>query len=102
MAKQLTYDNWMSALDKVAVTARKENWSYGDSHGWPPCSDHIISCDRHPARALYDMGYTDQPRIPGSTSGITVNNVNTYLPKYGFVKITNPKDIKKGAIVCVG
>ena len=102
MALKLTYDNFIPAVRKVYTMAHNGHWRYGDSHGWPPCSDGIIACDRLIARALWDMGYTDQPRIPGSTAGVTVNNVNTYLPKYGFVKTTKISEIKRGAVVCVG
>lgn len=102
MALQLTYDNFIGHVGQVYIMAHNNHWKYGDSHGWPPCSDGVIACDRLIARALWNMGYTDQPRIPNSTAGVTVNNVNTYLPKYGFVKTTKISEIKRGAVVCVG
>lgn len=86
---------------KVAQMAQKNNWHYGDSHGWPPCSDGYISCDRLIARALYDLGLTDQPRIPNSTSGLTVVNMMTYLPAKGFKTIKNIADILPGDIILV-
>lgn len=102
VAKEINNESFLAAIKAVYTTAHNNNYKYGDSHAWPPTTDKIISCDRLPAKALYDMGYTDQPRIPGSTSGITVNNMDTYLPKYGFKKTTNKADIKPGAIVGVG
>jgi len=48
------------------------------------------------------MGYTDQPVSTTTTSGITVFNVGTYLPKYGFIKTTSKAAIRPGAVICVG
>ena len=86
-------------LDKVADVAewaRKNNLKYGDSRSQVPCDDGKISCDRLVARALYELGYTDQP-----VGGITCGHVESYLPSYGFTKVTKTKDIKPGAVVAV-
>lgn len=87
---------FLSAVNSVAVTARKNGWTYGDSHATPPCSDKIISCDRLEARALYDLGYTDQ-RQGGETCG----TFPTWLPTHGWKKVTKKSEIKPGAIVAV-
>ena len=103
MAKQqITNKTFLAAVRNSYLKAHNGNYRYGDSHGWPPTSDGVTSCDRLVADALYNMGYTDQPRIANSTSGITVNNVDTYLPRYGFKKITNKANIKPGAVIGVG
>lgn len=87
---------FLAAVKSVAVTARKNGWTYGDSHATPPCSDKIISCDRLEARALYDLGYTDQ-RQGGETCG----TFPTWLPAHGWKKVTKKSEIKPGAIVAV-
>ena len=102
VAKQINTTSFINAIKTSYLTAHNGNYSYGDSYGWPPTSDKVTSCDRLIAKALYDMGYTNQPRIPDSTSGITVNNIDLYLPKYGFKKTTNKSEIKPGAVIAVG
>lgn len=87
---------FLAAVKNVADTARKNGWTYGDSHATPPCSDKIISCDRLEARALYDLGYTDQ-RQGGETCG----TFPTWLPAHGWKKVTKKSEIKSGAIVAV-
>ena len=88
---------FLQSVKNVAATAKKNNWTYGNSLVNPPCSDKIISCDRLIARALYDLGYTDQPK-----GGITCGHIPTYLPKWGWTKVTDKKSIKPGAVVAVG
>ena len=89
-------DKFLAACKSVADTARIEKWTYGDSHATPPCADHVISCDRLPSRANYDLGYTDQ-RQGGETCG----TLPDWLPKHGWTKITDKKKIVSGAIVAV-
>jgi len=102
MATALTYSNFIAAIKSVYNTAHNNGYRYGDSHATPPCADGFISCDRLIARALWNMGYTDQPVSTTTTSGITVFNVGTYLPKYGFIKTTSKAAIRPGAVICVG
>lgn len=94
MAIYFTPNRFINAVSNVYRMAYADGWTYGDSHALPPCSDRIISCDRLVARALWDLGLTDQPR-----GGITVINMESYLLKWGFKKITNAGDLLRGDIV---
>ncbi len=93
-------ENLITALDlrqacnAVCNEARTGGWTYGDSKTLPPCADKIISCDRMIARALYNLGYTNQPK-----GGITVLNMETYLMSWGFSKITDANKLTHGDIV---
>ena len=89
-------DKFLAACKNVADTARIEKWTYGDSHTTQPCADHVISCDRLPSRANYDLGYTDQ-RQGGETCG----TLPDWLPAHGWKKVTKKSEIKPGAIVAV-
>ncbi len=86
---------FLKAVKKVADKARKSGWYYGDSHSTPPCDDKKISCDRIIARALYDLGYTEQPG-----GGITIHNMAPYLAGWGFVSVAKSK-ILPGAVVAI-
>ena len=78
----------------VYEMAHNGHYRYGDSHTLPPCTDGIISCDRLIARALWNLGYTSQPQ-----GGITVINMEQYLLRWGFTKITNINALKAGDVV---
>lgn len=84
----------ISSAAAVCERARREHWVYGDSHSLPPCEDHVISCDRMIARALWNLSYTKQP-----VGGITVLNMEKYLLSWGFSKITDPNRLRAGDIV---
>lgn len=84
----------VSASKAVYEMAHNLHFKYGDSKSLPPCDDHIISCDRLAARALWDLGYQNQPR-----GGITVMNMEQYLLSWGFQKIGPGKGLKAGDIV---
>lgn len=88
---------FLNAVKNVATMAKDNGWVYGDSHSVPPCDDKKISCDRIASRALYDLGYTDQPK-----GGIVCNQFPTYLSNWGFIETKNKSEIKAGAIVVVG
>ena len=88
---------FLNAVKAVADQARTEKWTYGNSTSTPPCSDKKISCDRLIARALYNLGYTDQPK-GGIVCG---NSIDEHLQKWGFTKVTNKSKIKAGAVVAV-
>lgn len=95
-----TASSLIAAVAAVYAMAYKGRYRYGDSHGNPPCSDGVISCDRLIARALYNLGYTDQPKgASNKSSGITVINMESYLLKWGFTKITDQTKLKPGDIV---
>ena len=93
----LTPKKFIEAVKKVCQTAREKHYRYGDSHAMPPTTDGVISCDRMIAKALWDLGYTDQPSKP--TCGLTVINMEDYLTKRGWKKITKASDLKAGDIV---
>lgn len=84
----------LKAVGDVYKMAHNGRYKYGDSHAMPPCSDGLISCDRLVARALYNLGYVNQP-----AGGITVINGMGFLVKWGFRKITSIYDLKAGDIV---
>lgn len=88
---------FLNAIKAVADQARSEKWTYGNSTSTPPCADKKISCDRLIARALYNLGYTDQPK-----GGIVCGkSIDEHLQKWGFTKVTDKSKIKSGAVVAV-
>lgn len=88
----------LNAVAAVCHQAKVEGWRYGDSHTFPPCADHFISCDRLIARALWNLGLTDQPKL-GSTCGITVINMDEWMRAHGAAVITDKAKVKKGDFV---
>ena len=70
----------------------------GKNDDAPPCGDTVryISCDRLCARALWDLGFTDQ-----GTGGFVCGNAEDYLSSHGFVKSTSFSDIGYGSIILV-
>ena len=95
-ADEITVDKFLASCKKVMDTARKNKYKYGNSTAINPTTDGLISCDRLIAKALYDLGFTDQRK-----GGETCGTLDSYLRKHGFIRSTNYKDIKKGAIVLV-
>ena len=95
-ASDITVQQFLTSCKNVMNTARANGYHYGDSHSTPPCKDKTISCDRLIARALYDLGFTDQ-RQGGETCG-TLDN---WLKAHGFKRSTKAADIKKGSILLV-
>lgn len=92
--KNITVDKFIDAIDKVYKTAHDAKYSYGDSKSIPPTSDCKISCDRIIAKAMYDLGFTDQP-----DGGITVGNMESYLTKWGLTKNTSQSKVQRGDII---
>ena len=90
----ITVATFIGAIDAVYQTAHKGNYSYGNSLATPPTSDKIISCDRLIAKAMYDLGFTDQPK-----GGITVGHMETYLTKWVLKNVTDQSKIKGGDII---
>lgn len=89
-------DSFMNAVKNTVSHAKANNYHYGDSHGTPPTSDGLISCDRLASKALWDIGYTDQ-----RTGGEVVSTLDSYLTSHGWSKSTNINDCKYGSIVLV-
>lgn len=95
-ASEITKADFIKAVAAVARYARVNNYTYGDSRTEIPTQDKKISCDRLIARALWDLGFRDQP-----VGGITVGSMISYLRAHGFTESTNPADIGYGSIVIV-
>lgn len=83
---------FLKSVKQVYEMAYNGDYVYGNSKSVPPCADGIISGDRMISRALWDMGYTDQP-----TGGET--DLSTYLPAHGFDVITDKSQLRAGDIV---
>ncbi len=99
-----TVDEFFAAVKDVADTvyAHRSEYVYGHSTTTPPCereaSDGMkhISCDRLIAKALYNLGVTDQK--PG---GITIWDTD-FLEAHGFKKIENQSEVQHGDIIVQG
>lgn len=89
-------NSYMEAVKNTVLTAKNMNYHYGDSRSTPPTTDHLISCDRLEAKALWDIGYTDQ-----RSGGEVVSTLDSYLTSHGWTKSTNINDCKYGSIVLV-
>lgn len=96
----IDYEDGMNANQLIQATkavyemAHNRKFRYGDSHSTPPCDDGVISCDRLVARALWNLGFQDQPG-----GGITTVNGMGYLERWGLQKITDINKLKAGDIV---
>ena len=94
---KITRTAFLSEVAETATEAREKRWKYGNSQTLPPCLDGIISCDRLASRAIYKLGATDQPR-----GGCNSAQLANYLPKVGFTKTTDRRQLKAGDVVMVG
>ncbi len=98
-AKDISCDQLVAAVIRVQQTAKNNRYTYGDSHAIPPTADHVISCDRLIAKALWDLGFQDQPVSVRTTSGMTIFNMTEYLTKHGWIQSKSKNDIRYGSIV---
>ena len=96
---ELQAETFIEAIRAVYEAANTNHYKYGDSHGTPPTSDGVISCDRLIAKALWDLGYTDQPTSTTTTSGLTIHNMPAWLTEHGWARSTKASDIRYGSIV---
>lgn len=87
-------DEFLEAVENVYHMAHDNGYTYGNSQTSPPCEDGIISCDRLIARALWDLGMTDQPQ-----GGMTLGNEVEYLTSHGFELVINQRNLQRGDIV---
>ena len=55
-------EEFVASVASVYQMAHDNGYEYGNSNSLPPCDDGFIACDRLIARALWDLGYTDQPQ----------------------------------------
>lgn len=95
-AKDITVKQLLSAVKATQEYARTHGYKYGDSHATPPTTDKIISCDRLIAKALYDLGFTDQPK-----GGMVCGMAESYLTSHGFEVARSVNDVKAGSILLV-
>lgn len=93
---RITVDEFLNSCQRVVDTARTYGYVYGSSTAVDPTTDGKISCDRLIAKALYDLGYTDQP-----AGGITCGNADEYLYAWGFERSTDMSAIRRGSILLV-
>lgn len=90
-------EEFITQVDAVYKMAYNNGYSYGDSHSTPPSNDGVISCDRLIARALWNIGYTDQVDGGFGTDG----DMEKYLESHNFIKITDINSLQRGDIVVV-
>ena len=93
----ITKRQFVEAVEGVTVEARENNYHYGDSDATPPTTDGFISCDRLVAKALWNLGYTDQ--TPGGFA-LGHEDMFYYLREHGFVESQDINDVGYGSIVC--
>ena len=89
----ITADMLVERADTIMNYAQNNGWTYGDSHGTPPGSDKLISCDRLIDIDLYTLGFTLQP-AGGHTTGMF-----PWLRRLGFKESHSLSAIKRGSIV---
>lgn len=89
-----TTEEFLAEIAAVYQIAHDNGYIYGDSKTMPPCEDGIISCDRLIARALWNLGMTDQPE-----NGMNVGNEVAYLTTHGFALVMDQSQLKPGDIV---
>ena len=81
-SKAFTTEEFLDSVKKVYQKAHDEHFKYGHSTTLPPCEDSHISCDRLVARALWNLGFEDQPPC-----GMTIGTEDEYLTSHGFENI---------------
>lgn len=91
---EFTSEEFLAEIEAVYRTAHDNGYVYGDSQTMPPCEDGIISCDRLIARALWNLGMTDQP-----DKGMNVGKEVWYLTTHGFELVTDQSLLQSGDIV---
>lgn len=99
-----TTEEFLAEVKKVAdmVYQNRNIFRYGNSVTTPPCEFQdgtangypgenlrFISCDRLVAKALYNLGVTDQ-----KAGGITVSDTQ-FLEEHGFRRIDNQSDVER-------
>ncbi len=84
---------------EVTDYCRENGFKYGDAPTNPAMNHRAkkVSCDRFVAWALYNVGFTDQPR----TQGVVVSAMAAWCEKNGFERIDNQADLQPGDVVLV-
>ena len=88
----------VGAVAAVYRMAHDRNFQYGNSVSIPPCEDGFISCERLIARALWDLGITDQPR-GGVQMYMEGTDEEGWFTRHGFVKVNDPSLLQRGDIL---
>lgn len=95
----ISAEEFLQAVRDVAaeVYQNRTQYIYGHSTTIPPCELEAdgkkhISCDRIASRALYNLGFTDQP-----AGGITclMPGVENWLEAHGFVRINDQSQLQR-------
>lgn len=96
--ENFTVDQWITAVKAVYLMAHNNGYTYGDSTTTPPCAppQKLISCDRLEARALWDLGLTDQRK-----GGEVCSTFPAWFEKHGAKKITDRNQLQGGDIIFV-
>ena len=89
-----TADELLAEVDRVSAMARESGYVYGNSMSTVPCEDGVISCDRLITRAIYNLGYTDQP-----AGGVVVAGMDDFLTGIGYERVANESLLSEGDIV---
>lgn len=97
-AADITVEQFLDSVQSFVSLAAAGGYVYGDSGAIPPCADGISACDRLVARALWDLGFTDQKSGGWQDSGCE----ESYLLSHGWCMSNNAYDIHPGSIVAVG
>ena len=95
-AGKITVSDFLKACQNVTETARRGHYRWGNSTAQNPTTDHLISCDRLVAKALYDLGMTDQRK-----GGETCGSFDTWLSQHGFIRSTSLSAVRTGSILLV-
>lgn len=91
-----TAERLIQEIEAVYKMAHNGGYIYSDSTVLPPCADHKISCDRLEARALWNLGMTDQRK-----GGEVCSTFPAWFEKHGFEKVTDKKKLKVGDMIFV-
>ncbi len=83
----------------VTDFVRERKFTYGNAPINPAISwrDRLVSCDRFACWALYNVGFTDQPR----QTGVVVSVLHTWCEANGFERIDREEDLQPGDVVLV-
>ncbi len=84
---------------RVTDYVREQGFKYGDAPINPAINHRAkkVSCDRFVAWAMYNVGFTDQPR----TQGVVVSAMAAWCERNGFERIDREEDLQPGDIVLV-
>ena len=96
-AKTVKVDEFLASVKATQEYARTHGYIYADSQSKVPTADKKISCDRLVAKALWNLGMTDQPK-----GGIALrDDIDLWLRRHGFKKSTNMSAVREGTVMLV-